>query len=85
MSRIHVHIDRLVLPGPLARDQAAFVAGLETELSRVLSDPTLRAQWAKSRRLPVLRLGLAHLGPGASGSRQFGQALARGIRKGLRR
>ena len=79
MSKIHVTIDRLVLSGldPAARH--AFVVGLKTELTRALTDPAQRADWAKSRRTPVLRLGRVALDPGLGGARKLGGHVAKGI------
>jgi hypothetical protein len=48
---------RLALKGFDAADRKAVVEGLRAELTRVLSDPAARAEWAKSRRTLVLRLG----------------------------
>ena len=84
MSRIHVDIDRLVLPGLEIGDRTALVEGLRAELTRVLSDPAARAQWAGSHRRPVLRFGQMPLEPGRSGGRKFGFALAHSIGKGLK-
>jgi hypothetical protein len=79
VSKIHVTIDRLVLSGldPAARQ--AFVAGLKTELANVLTDPAQRAQWASSRRTPVLRLGRVALNPDAGGARKLGGHVAKSI------
>jgi len=84
MSRIHVHIDRLVLPALQIGDRKALVEGLQTGLTRALSNPAERATWAKSHRTPVLRLGQMPLEAGTSGGRKFGASLARSIGKGLR-
>ena len=84
MSKIHVTIDRLVLSGldPAARH--AFVAGLKTELTRALADPAQRADWAKSRRTPVLRLGRVALDPGVGGARKLGGHVAASIARGTK-
>jgi hypothetical protein len=84
MSKIHVTIDRLVLRGldPAARH--AFVTGLKTELTRTLADPTQRADWANSRRTPVLRLGRVALDPGVGGARKLGGHVAKGITRGIK-
>jgi hypothetical protein len=84
MSIIRVTIDRLALKGFEAADRKALVEGLESELSRVLSDPATRAEWARSRRTPVLRLGRMSLEPGPAGGCKFGASVARGIGKGLK-
>jgi hypothetical protein len=79
MSRIHVTIDRLVLSGLDTAARHAFVTGLKTELTRVLADPAQRADWANSRRTPVLRLGRVALDPGIGGARKLGGHVARSI------
>jgi hypothetical protein len=84
MSRIHIYIGRLVLPAMGIGDQKALVEGLRRELTRVLSDPKCRAEWTRSQRTPVLRLGGMPLAPGSAGGRKFGSALARSIGKGLK-
>lgn len=84
MSRIRVTIDRLVLPGLEIGDQKAVIEGLQAELKRALSNPAVRAGWARSHRTPVLHLGQMPLEPGATGARKFGSALARSIGKRLK-
>lgn len=84
MSRIHLHIDSLVLPPMDMGDRNALVQGLQAELRRVLADPAARAGWARSHRTPVLRLGRMPLEPGVSGGGKFGTALGRSIGKGLK-
>jgi hypothetical protein len=84
MSRITLSIDRLVLKGIDPADRNALVQGLEAELSRVLADPATRAEWARSHRTPVLRLGRMPLEPGPAGGRKFGSAVARAVGKGLK-
>ena len=83
MSRIVLTIDRVVLRGFEAGERNALVAGLESELSQLLADPTTRAAWARSRRTPVLRLGQLPLAPGPSGARKFGQTVAAAVAKNL--
>ena len=82
MSRIALTIDRLVLKGFDPGDGKALRAGLERELSRLLSEPAMRAAWTGSRRTPVVRLNMS-LEPGPAGSRKFGGALARSVVKRL--
>ena len=84
MSRIRVTIDRLVLKGFEAGERKALVEGLQGELSRVLADPAGRAEWARSHRTPVMRLGAMGLDAGPSGGRKFGGAVARAVGKGLK-
>jgi hypothetical protein len=84
MSRITLTIDRLILNGVDAAERGALEDGLRTELSRVLADPATRADWARSHRTPVLRLAPMPLQSDRTGSRKFGQGLARAIGKGLK-
>jgi hypothetical protein len=85
MSRIRLTIDAMALQGFDAADSRALVEGLRSEFARVLSDPFARAEWARSYRTPVLRLGRIPLETGASGSRKFGKGMAHAIGKGLKR
>ena len=84
MSKIHVTIDRLVLNGldPAARH--AFVTGLKAELRRALADPAQCANWASSRRTPVLRPGRVALDPGVGGARKLGGHVAKSITRGIK-
>jgi hypothetical protein len=84
MSRVRVTIDQVVLRGLEPAERKALLAGLQGELSRVLSDTAARAEWAKSHRTPVLKLGRIPIEPGPAGGRKFGGRLARAIGKGLR-
>jgi hypothetical protein len=84
MSRIRVTIDRIVLKGMEPADRNALVQSLRSELSKILSDPTTRAEWARSHRTPVLKLGRMPLEPGPAGGRKFGNGMARAIGKGLK-
>lgn len=84
MSRIHLTIDRLVLPDIDPADRRAILRALETELHSVLADPGSRAAWAKSHRTPVLRLAPVPLEQRTAGAGKFGHGLARSIGKGLK-
>jgi hypothetical protein len=83
MSRINVTIDQLVLRGFEPSDGEAVAEGLKSELSRVLSDPTVRAQRAQSHRTPLLRLRTMASESGVSGRRKFGAGMAQQIAKRL--
>jgi hypothetical protein len=91
MTRIHLTIDRLILPEtglpetvlPETADRQALVASLEAELRRILADPAQRAAWAKPHRTPVLRLPPIPLEKGIAANRTFGTKMARAIGKGL--
>jgi hypothetical protein len=84
MSRIGVKIDRVVLRGFEAGDRKPLIEGLQAELSRLLANPANRAEWARSHRTPVLRLGRVPLETGPAGGRKFGGGLARAIERGLK-
>jgi hypothetical protein len=84
MTRIRVTIDELVLKGIAAGDRNALVDGLRSELARVLADPAARADWARTHRTPVLRLGQLPLESGPSGARTLGKGVARAIGRGLK-
>jgi hypothetical protein len=85
MSRIRLTIDELALKGFEATDSRVLVNGLRSELARVLSDPLTRAEWARSHRTPVLRLGPIPVETGTSGSRKFAKGVAQAIGKGMKR
>lgn len=84
MSRVRVSINQLVLKGLEPVDRKALVEEFQRELSQVLSDPAARAEWARSHRTPVLRLGRLPLEPGPSGGRKFGKQMARAVGRGLK-
>ena len=84
MSRIHLTIDRLVLHGLEPRESKALVETLRTQLSQTLSDRATRAEWARSHRTPVLKLGRMPLEAGTAGARKFGKQMARAMGRGLK-
>ncbi len=84
VSRINLTIDQLVLRGFEPADRKALAEGLQSELSRVLADPASRADWARSHRTPVLRLGSMRIESGSAGARKFGTGVARAIGRGLK-
>jgi hypothetical protein len=84
MSRIHLKIDRLVLNGLQPGQDKALVEALRTQLSKILADRGTRAEWARSHRTPVLKLGSVPLGAGTAGAKNLGTQIARGIGKGLK-
>jgi hypothetical protein len=85
MSRVHVTIDKLVLRGGEPDQRQTLVEALQNELSRALGDSAMRAAWARSQHMPVMRLGSMPLEPGRSGSRKLGAGIARAISGGLKR
>lgn len=84
MSRIHVHIDRLVLNGFSSLEGKALAAALQTQLSHGLADPASRHDWARSHRTPVLKLGRMSLAPGTAGATSFGKQMGRAVVRGLK-
>jgi hypothetical protein len=92
MSRIHLHIDRIVLRGFEATDaqaRNALVQSLQAELTRLMADPAMRASLtqsgAGSRRTPILRAGKVPMAQDAAGARRMGIEIARSIGKGIAR
>jgi hypothetical protein len=85
MSRITVHIDRLVLPPMAVEDRKALIEGLRGELVQALSQPAVGGGWVKPYQTAFLSVGRLALKPGPSGSREFGSALARSIGRRLRK
>lgn len=83
MSPIEIRIDRLVMRGFDAAGRTAFVDGLKTELARALANAAHRAEWQRSQRRPVLRLGNVQMEQTISGARRLGAGVARAIRKGM--
>ncbi|HET9364083.1 MAG TPA: hypothetical protein VFP71_03750 [Candidatus Angelobacter sp.] len=84
MSRIHLVIDRIVLNGLQPGQDKAVVESLKKQLTTILSDRRARAEWARSHRTPVLKLGNVPMANGTAGAKTFGTQVARGIGKGLK-
>jgi hypothetical protein len=84
MSRIRVHIDRLVLNGFGTLEGKAVAAALQAQLSSGLADAASRQDWARSHRTPVLKLGRMPLAPGAAGASSFGKQMGRAVVRGLK-
>ena len=84
MSRIHLKIDRLVLNGLQPGQDKALVEALRKQLTHILSDRGTRAEWARTHRTPLLKLGRLPLGTGVGGARNLGTQVARGIGRGLK-
>jgi hypothetical protein len=81
---IKVNIDRLVLNGFDPADRHALVGGLQSELTRILGDPAVRASVSRSRRTPVMKLGRVAFDSGLAGARRLGTNVARAIGRGLK-
>ena len=84
VSRIHVHIDRLVLNGFGQVESKALTEALQSQLSQGLADGVSRTEWARPHRTPVLKLGRMPLGVGTAGASSFGRQMAKALTKGLR-
>jgi hypothetical protein len=84
MSRVTVHIDRLVLNGFTPLDAKALTDALQSHLCQVLADQAKRDQWARPHRTPLLKLGRLPLQSGAAGAGRFGREIGRAIGKGLK-
>lgn len=84
VSRIQLTIDHIVMRGFDPADRDAILVGLRAELERALADPATRAEWARSHRTPVLKLGRIPFTPGPSGGRTFGTRVGGAIGKGLK-
>ena len=84
MSRIRLNIDRLVLKGFESLEARALTNALKSELQQVLSDPAMRAGWARPHRTPMLKLGGMPLQPGTAGASKFGRQVANAMGRGLK-
>ena len=84
MSRIHVHIDRLVLNGFGRIEGKALTEALQAQLSQGLGDAASRAEWARAHRTPVLKLGRMPLAAGTTGATSFGKQMGRAVVRGLK-
>jgi hypothetical protein len=84
MSRIRLDIDRLVLNGFQPLEAKALTEALRSQLSRVLSDPRTRHEWARSHRTPVLKLGPVPLETGTVGAGKLGKRIGQAVGKGLK-
>jgi hypothetical protein len=84
MSRIRLHIDRLVLTGIQPLEAKRLTAALQSELSAVLADASTRHEWARSHRTPLLKLGPIALDSGTAGAGRLGTHIGRAVGKGLK-
>ncbi len=84
MKRIRIIIDDVALKGFDRADGRAVVDALQSELRRVMANPTTAGEWTGWQRIPVLRLGPIPIAPGSAGSRRLGRSVASAISKGLK-
>jgi hypothetical protein len=84
MTRVVLHIDRLVLNGLQRGDASAIAAGLQRELQARLAGSDARAALARQGNVGRLNVGEVRLAPNA-GASSLGKALAGGIVRGGQR
>lgn len=80
MTRVFVHIDRLVLTGVRAAERQALASGLRDELTRRLSAPEAVGRLASIGNVARLRVDGVSAGRDAG---RTGAAVARGIDRAL--
>jgi hypothetical protein len=84
MTRVIVHIDRLVLNGLRPEDQQPIAEGLQGELGRLLQTPGVAEQLASMRSQARMRTdGIAH--PQEGKPEQFGASVASNIVRNFNR
>ncbi len=83
MSRIRLTVDRLVLNGFEALEGKALSEAMRAQLSQMLSERANRAEWARSHRTPVMKLGRMPLEAGTAGAGKLGRQVARAVARGL--
>lgn len=83
MSRIVLHIERLVLRGIDPHDAAALSRAVQSELQRLLAEPgSAAALTASGNRARVVSANLPL--PASSNDRALGRAIAANLDRGLR-
>jgi len=83
--KLRVHIERLVLDGPLtAADARRVKTGLEQELARLLSGGGLHPELRAGTALPSVPAGALEPARDPS-SQQLGQRIARSVHTGIGR
>lgn len=83
MSRIVLHIDRLVLRGIDPTDAKAISTGLQTELQRLLATPEIAPTLARSGDRFLIDGGSVTFAANTPG-KSLGQAIGGKIAKGVR-
>lgn len=84
MSRIRVNIDRLILNGFEQLEGKALAEALQSQLSESLGDAASRADWARSHRTPVVKLGGMPLQAATTGASGLGKQTARAVVRALK-
>jgi hypothetical protein len=85
VSRVRVTIDEIALKGFEPNERGPLVEALRAEFAAAFSDPAGRAEWMRSRRMPVLRLPGTPFQGGPGAARKLGATTARAIGRELRR
>lgn len=78
MTRVAVHIDRLVLKGARPEDRHAIAQGLERELARVFGERDAAARLRRLGDVPRMKVDGVAIEQGAVPQR-VGQSVAQGI------
>lgn len=78
MTRLVLHINRLVLNGIERHDADAVAAGLRAELQRLLSHPDTATRFTTAGNLPRLGSAQVQVAHGVAG-RDLGLAVGQGI------
>jgi hypothetical protein len=78
MTRVVVHIDRLVLKGFAYQDRHALAEGLQQELGRLLAEPDAVRRLVEQGNVGLLNVGGVRFGPNAAPAK-VGVRAARGI------
>lgn len=81
MSRVKIHIDQVSLLGLDPAQRNGVMDALRAELKRIAT--TASGNGAKSRRIPVVKLGRVPLNPGSPGGKSIGTGIAQAIGKSL--
>jgi hypothetical protein len=84
MTRVVVHIDRLVLTGFRREDRHAIAAGLQEELGRAFADPAAVSRLASLRDVPRLHVSSVPIDHGTK-PQHVGESVARGIGAEIRK
>lgn len=84
MSRVIVHIDRLVLRGFRVEDRHRIAAGLQQELEQVLANRVGNSQWNAIGNAPSLKVSGLRIA-NRSTPQRIGETVGHGIGKELRK
>jgi hypothetical protein len=81
--KLRIHIERLVLEGPLSGADARHVkSGIEQELARLLASGGLHQELRGGAAVPAIAAGALEA-PHDASPRQLGQRIARSVHAGI--